>query len=109
VRACVKAKTATMRGALARSVAHLRNATTTGRRSVGDLPVKSDPHVEAWGTSREHIEEGFRWNNPTLRRGALWIVGLPLAIYYGVTHEFAVVDERAGVKPRAVMGGGAKE
>jgi hypothetical protein len=75
---------------------------------VGDLPVKGDPHVEAWGTSREHIEEGFRWDNRTLRQGALWIVGLPLAIYYGVTHEFAVVDERAGVKARKVMGGGAE-
>ena len=100
-----------MRGALARTAAALRNATTptTGRRSVGDLPVKADPHVEAWGTSREHIEEGFRWDAPTLRRGAAWIVGLPTAIYFAVTHEFAVVDERAGGKARKVMGGAAKE
>jgi hypothetical protein len=77
---------------------------------VGDLPVKADPNVEAWGTSREHIEEGFRWDARTLRRGALWIAAVPLAIYWGVTHDFAVADQRGGKEgsPRKVMGGAAK-
>jgi len=94
--------------ALARFAARLRPSLGTSRRSVGDLPVKSDPHVEAWGTSREHIEEGFSWTNANLRRGALWIVGLPTVIYFGVVHDFKVADERAGGAPRKVMGGGAE-
>ena len=101
-----------MRGAtavLALARVRLRTpAGASGRRGVGDLPVKSDPNVERWGTSREHIEEGFRFDSANLRRGALWIVALPAAIYWGVTRDFAVVDERAGGRARKVMGGGAE-
>ena len=112
-----------MRGAatrLARSAASRLTGGTSAstasggaRRHAGDLPVKGDPHVEAWGTSREHIEEGFRFDSRTLRRGALWIVAVPLAIYWGVTHDFKVVDERAGkgtkdTGARKVMGGAAE-
>ena len=74
------------------------------RRAAGDLPVKSNPHVEAGGTSREHIEEGFRFDGAAFRRAVLWIVAFPAALYFGVTSEFAKSDALAGKPARHVMG-----
>lgn len=32
------------------------------QRLVGNLPVKPNKYIEAWGTKREHIEETFKWD-----------------------------------------------
>lgn len=97
-----------MPGALARAA---RRAATSllgpNTRSVGDLPVKSNPHIEAWSTSREHIEETHKFDGRAFARAAAWIVGFPLALYAGMTTEFGKADDLAGRDHRKVMGGKA--
>lgn len=53
------------------------------RRAVGNLPVKPNSFVESWGTRREHVENDFRWDTPTLTRLAVFAFGMPYAIYMG--------------------------
>ena len=66
------------------------------RRSfAGDLPVKSNPFVERWGTSREHIEDTFNFDRKNFARAAAWVVGFPLAVYFGIVKDFESADERA--------------
>ena len=75
------------------------------RRSAGDLPVKPNPHIEAWGTKREHIEEGFRFDARAYARAALWVVGVPAAIYFGILTDFRATEERAGAAHKKFLGG----
>ena len=94
-----------MPGALARAAARAAAALRPPlSRAVGDLPVKPNPHVEAWNTAREHIEETHRFDARAFARGALWIVGFPLALYVGMTTEFGKADDLAGREHRKVMG-----
>jgi hypothetical protein len=66
------------------------------RRFAGDLPVKSNPYVERWGTSREHIEDTFFFDRKNFARAAAWVVGFPLVVYFGIVKDFENADERAG-------------
>lgn len=66
------------------------------RRFAGDLPVKSNPYVERWGTSREHIEDTFFFDRKNFARAAAWVIGFPLAVYFGIVRDFENADERAG-------------
>ena len=66
------------------------------RRFAGDLPVKSNPFVERWGTSREHIEDTFFFDRKNFARAAAWVIGFPLAVYFGIVKDFENADERAG-------------
>jgi hypothetical protein len=66
------------------------------RRFAGDLPVKSNPFIERWGTSREHIEDTFVFDRKNFARAAAWVFGFPLAIYFGIVKDFESADERAG-------------
>ena len=66
------------------------------RRFAGDLPVKSNPFVERWGTSREHIEDTFFFDRKNFARAAAWVFGFPLAVYFGSVKDFESADERAG-------------
>ena len=66
------------------------------RRFAGDLPVKSNPFVERWGTSREHIEDTFFFDRKNFARAAAWVFGFPLAVYFGIVKDFESADERAG-------------
>lgn len=102
-----------MPGALARAAARAASAlahrspaaaSPSGRRFAGDLPVKPNPHIEAWNTSREHIEETHRFDGRAFARAALWVVAFPLALYAGMTTEFGRADELAGREKRKVMG-----
>ena len=65
-------------------------------RFAGDLPVKSNPFIERWGTSREHIEDTFFFDRKNFARAAAWVFGFPLAVYFGIVKDFESADERAG-------------
>ncbi|KAK9824784.1 hypothetical protein WJX74_008375 [Apatococcus lobatus] len=55
-----------LRGAAAqahRAALQPRNLSSAQQvRFAGDLPVKTNKHIEAWGARRETLEETFEWN-----------------------------------------------
>lgn len=74
------------------------------KRSVGNLPVKSNKYVEDFGARRETIEKEFQWDGQTVRRIALWGVLVPYGIYRMMVYEFDSTDE-FGSKPKRDLWG----
>ena len=105
--AAVAARRLTGQGASCSSSSSLSSSSIAHRhhqqqlRFAGDLPVKSNPFVERWGTSRAHIEDTFFFDRKNFARAAAWVVGFPLAVYFGIVRDFENADERA-------KGGGAQ-
>lgn len=64
---------------------------------AGDLPVKSNKHIEDWAVRREHIENEFKWDGKTLANIALWAFAFPYFVY----------QMRCGRAAAARQGGGA--
>ena len=55
---------------------------------AGDLPAKTNPHVEAWGLRRELVEHTFRWSPRTLALVGVFGVAVPYAIYHVTKADF---------------------
>ena len=73
------------------------------QRFAGNLPVKSNQHIEAWGTLRENLEQHFKFDGTAYLRIALWAVGFPLFIYKVSIAEFDKADTRYGREKRDMM------
>jgi len=74
------------------------------KRSVGNLPVKSNKYVEDFGARRETIEKEFQWDGQTLRRIGLWGLLVPYGIYRMMVYEFDSTDA-FGSKPKRDLWG----
>ena len=55
---------------------------------AGDLPAKTNVHVERWGLNRELVERTFRWSPRTLGLVGLFGVAVPYFIYNTSKLEF---------------------
>ena len=62
------------------------------QRFAGQLPVKSNKHIEEWGAYRENLEHHFKFDNRAWTFIALFGVGFPLFIYNMTVAEFNKTD-----------------
>ncbi|CAL5218932.1 g681 [Coccomyxa viridis] len=79
---------------------------TTGlqqQRLAGDLPVKPNKFVEAWGTKREHIEETYKWDGDVWRTIGIYVFAVPILIYTVIKKEYHNSDRTYGRKEREFM------
>ena len=72
------------------------------QRFAGQLPVKSNKHIEEWSTYRENLEHHFE---PSKSWGRLLVfgIGFPLFIYNVAVAEFHKTDKLYGRKKREFM------
>ena len=93
-----------LRGAAAqahRAALQPRNAQQV--RHAGDLPVKANKHIEAWGAQRENLEQTFEWNRSTISQALIWIVAVPTLFYVGCKREMRSHDAVTGRPHRHLM------
>ena len=64
------------------------------RRFAGDLPVKTNPHIENWATYRENVEQTFKFDGKNLRRIVIFVGLVPFLIYKGITNEMDKADDK---------------
>lgn len=86
------------------SMVNMNSSTLQQRRSVGNLPVKSNKYIEDFGARRETIEKEFQWDGQTLRRIGLWGLLVPYGIYRMILFEFDSTDA-FGSKPKRDLWG----
>ena len=55
---------------------------------AGGLEAKTNPHVEAWGYSREVVEKTFRFTPRSLALIGLFGIGVPVFIYRSTVKDF---------------------
>ena len=55
---------------------------------AGDLPAKTNVHVEKWGLNRELVERTFRWSPRSIALVGAFGIALPYFIYSTSKTEF---------------------
>mmetsp|Transcript_28262 Transcript_28262/g.50499 ORF Transcript_28262/g.50499 Transcript_28262/m.50499 type:complete len:108 (-) Transcript_28262:262-585(-) len=74
------------------------------QRSVGKLPVTPNKYVEDWGTSREHLEDGFTFTRGNMARFAAFGIGFPLFCYWGTVRDYDNADAYWGRPKKDLWG-----
>jgi hypothetical protein len=55
---------------------------------MGNTYYHPDKAVERWAHMRENTHVTFRWTPRTIGYGLLWVVAVPVALYYAGIAEF---------------------
>lgn len=73
------------------------------QRSVGDMPCKTDPHIEAWVHQKENLEQTFKFTNRNLVTIGITVVAVPYVVYNLIIADFNKKDDVYGRKRRDFM------
>lgn len=78
-------------------------ASQAQKRSVGDMPCKTDPHIEAWVYEKENLEQSFKFTNSNLVTIGITVVAIPYVVYNLIIADFNKKDDVYGRKRREFM------
>ena len=57
-----------------------------GHEHGGTPWLHADPAVERWANMRENTHQYFRFNRRTTRLAMVWLVAVPVALYYSAVY-----------------------